>query len=422
MKKILAVLVVLVFQLTASLVAGTAQSAFQRAPTWVYDYFAFDVPGVSNTRFEGINNHNDIVGESDGVRASREGFVLSGGVLTTFVFLNPPFAGNPYSPTHPRDINDAGVIVGRAGDGDGSIAFRYEGGVFSTLAGGGATTLEAWATGINNGGHVVGWYQAVNPFANTFINQSFLDSQIFDHVYFMGNNDAGHIAASGTFPDGVFRPFLQAGPVTTVITLPVSPTAAIEIGDVNNHDAVVGYYQEDPSAPRHGFVWMNGKAAQVDYPGAVDTSVNGINDAGVIVGNYTTTDFQYHGFAAVPRSPVTLTVNGAPGPATILRSDPLRVDVAFKAPPGGPLNPAEMYIGVVAPYGVFWLTPSGALVSTPTRAFAGPMPDFGPLPAIQLASASALLPGNYTWFAIVDDDTNGVPNGSFYDVAQVTVR
>jgi hypothetical protein len=36
---------------------------------------------------------------------------------------------------------------------------------------------------------------------------------------------------------------------------------------------------------------------------------------------------------AVPRSPVTVSVNGAAGPATVDGTQPLRVDVAFDAPP-----------------------------------------------------------------------------------------
>jgi hypothetical protein len=86
------------------------------------------------------------------------------------------------------------------------------------------------------------------------------------------------------------------------------------------------------------------------------------------------------------------------------------------------LNTSELYVGVIAPYGVFWLDASGRFVTTPARTFAGALRDFGPSPAIDLANASALPAATYTWFAIVDDDTNGVPDGAFYDLAQVTIR
>jgi hypothetical protein len=434
MKKAIPAALVVLMACSVSVIAGTAQTVFQRAPTWVYAYFPIDLPGARHTYVSGINNHGDIAGSFEDPGTSLYGFVTSNGVITTLSFpVVGPFGGVGYTPTTALDLNDSGAVVGSAGYIPASpFGWRYANGAYSYTAGSGGDNVMAFATGVNNGGHVVGWVYTAFRFApGVFRLYSYIDSQTFDNVYLEGNNDAGHVVGRGTFPDGTFAPFLQVGAATIRIVLPFpsATEAATQPRDVNNHDTVVGQYtetREDDGPERwHGFVWSAGKAARIDYPDAFSTSVEGINDAGVIVGSYNNgfaEDFRGHGFVAVPRSPVTLTANGAPGPATILRTQPLRIDLAFKAPPDGPLNPAELYVGVVAPFGVLWLTPSGALASTPARVFAGSLPTFGAVPVIQLATASGLVPGNYTWFAIVDDDTNGVPNGSFYDVAQVTIR
>lgn len=426
-------LVALVVLLLAAvpLMGGTAQTAFARAPTWVYDFFPLDVEGADATMVEGINNRNDIVGATH-VRGSdveptvNEAFLLSGGTLSRFGVANA-------QATIPLDINDSGVIVGRChgcggGLGDG---FLYLDGTFTIAPFNTGNTVRGETTGVNQQGHLVGWIDEEfvdPPFGTTRRRSSYINGQYFPHVQLTGVNDAGHVVSLWEIAaDLSAGPFLHTHSTTTRITLPFRPDAGPEPQDVNNHDIVVGSYlhesTESGSAFR-GFVWSNGKAVPVNYPGAFTTVVNAINDAGIIVGTYGTDAERAlrHGFVAVPRSPVTMTVNGAAGPAMIDRTQPLRVDVAFQAPPDGPMNPAELYVGVIAPSGVFWLDASGRFGTTPMRLFAGALPSFGPSPAINLASASAFPAGSYTWFAIVDDDTDGAPNATFYDLAQVTIR
>ena len=65
---------------------------------------------------------------------------------------------------------------------------------------------------------------------------------------------------------------------------------------VNDFGVVVGSVRfpsdarpEDPAVPfRHGFVYENGNYRQVDYPGATNTDLAGINNLGQIVGSYYT--------------------------------------------------------------------------------------------------------------------------------------
>lgn len=55
--------------------------------------------------------------------------------------------------------------------------------------------------------------------------------------------------------------------------------------DLNNRGHVVGWYI-DAAGVYHGFVLINGRYTSVDFPGAGHTSTLGINDSGDIVGAY----------------------------------------------------------------------------------------------------------------------------------------
>jgi glucose/arabinose dehydrogenase len=117
---------------------------------------------------------------------------------------------------------------------------------------------------------------------------------------------------------------------------------------------------------------------------------------------------------------VDITANESDGPLTVHHGQPLQLSLTFQARDPGFLNPAELYVGVAAPFGVFWLGPTG-FQTTRTRFYTGPLPAFGPVALISFPDASVLPAGNYYWFADVDPDSNGVVNGAFLDVVQTTI-
>ena len=406
---------------TATLL-GDGQTRFLLAPTWVYDFFEFVPPGGGEFEIAGFNNHYDIIGVYSGGVA----VLLSGGLVTGLAV-----PGGMH--TAPFDINDAGTVVGFYTVNalfQPYRAFQYSAGTFSTLAFpaspvSGANTV---ARGIDNHGRIVGSYSyfeymLTSPHHYGFDASATGTVNLLENVIFFDVNDAGHVVGANYPPRAFDPPPEEAFIVGPGIAAIVSHPGAVrtEPDAVNNLDSVVGRYYD--TSTQHGFVWTNGKSVGIDYPGAEATWLTGINDAGVIAGNYVQSQSSRGAFFAVPRSPVNLTVNGSDGPLTLNRTEALRVDVAFKAPPAGQLESAEVYIGVVTPGGLLWLDPmSGVFVTAPTRAFAGALPDVGPVSVINLPNASAVAPGVYTWFVVVDDDVNGVPNGVFYDFVQVTIR
>ena len=123
-----------------------------------------------------------------------------------------------------------------------------------------------------------------------------------------------------------------------------------------------------------------------------------------------------------PTAPPTVHVvaNGSDGPLTLGPGSSLRIDVAFDTHSGSPLNPAEVYIGFSSPFGLRWFTPSGT-GPTPVPVLSGSLPTFGPSLLFNIPNVSALPAGPYTWFMVVDNDTNGTPNGHVFDLVQTTI-
>lgn len=69
-----------------------------------------------------------------------------------------------------------------------------------------------------------------------------------------------------------------------------------EVNGINNNDIIVGSYL-DSSSTEHGFIYRKGKFSSINFPGATDTEVLGINDFGEIVGTYQAAGaLNFHGF------------------------------------------------------------------------------------------------------------------------------
>jgi uncharacterized membrane protein len=116
-----------------------------------------------------------------------------------------------------------------------------------------------------------------------------------DSAQATGINDAGVV--SGLYAVGtVTRGFVVRGSTVTTIRLGNDTnTQALGIDSVGD---VVGSFV-DARGRTHGFVWSQGRARTVDAPGARRTTVvNGINDAGRIVGFFAASAHRMVGFVA----------------------------------------------------------------------------------------------------------------------------
>ena len=109
---------------------------------------------------------------------------------------------------------------------------------------------------------------------------------------------------SYVYKDGLFTPLDPPG---TVVLGNYWFTDAMSINDAG----VMAGFMRDESGP-HAFVYVNGTFTFVDFPGATDTLLYGINNAGQLVGDYTVPGGGSHGFLATPIP------EGVPEPATAL--------------------------------------------------------------------------------------------------------
>ena len=85
---------------------------------------------------------------------------------------------------------------------------------------------------------------------------------------------------------------------TTVITVNSADQGDVFPSGINKSDTVVGSFQDlsSPVLTNSGFQWSGGTGQLYNYPGASQTGLGAINDAGLILGSYTNSNGQEFGF------------------------------------------------------------------------------------------------------------------------------
>jgi hypothetical protein len=251
-----------------------------------------DVPGAMNTSVLGINSAGDMVGYwYNGTGATSTGFLLSGG---NFTFFNYP-GGDA---TLGFGINDSGLISGTAliAQDTGSVGFLYDGTTFTTISVRGMQNTLVY--GLNNVADIVGAdggasanqaferigsrFRNVTPPPGGYISAGATGINNFGEVVgYAGSN--GFAFKQGTFQTVAF------------------PGASTSARGVNDNGIIVGNYEICAPCAFHGFALMHGKYISLDYPGATATYADGLNNAGQIVGTYSLDGgLTFHGFVSSP--------------------------------------------------------------------------------------------------------------------------
>jgi hypothetical protein len=212
-----------------------------------YEFLTIAVPGSVpySTIPMGINNNEVIVGYYQDNLGGWHGFTYNESKRTWVYPIDYPVG--PPGVTWATSINDSGVVGGyyepEAGLGY-TLAFTDSGGFFSPVivycTDG---NLDNRLAGINNTGFTVG-----NCFAG---------SQSFSWVWALGN-------------PGLF---------TCPATAASSGAAAI-----NNEGQVVGWYTSSASKGGGYVAGYSSCGYAVNYPGAIDSELTGINDSGTAIG------------------------------------------------------------------------------------------------------------------------------------------
>jgi len=220
---------------------------------FIYDngvFTYFDYPNAESTFGQGINDSDIVVGSAD----FSGGLIVHGFFYDGQVFTQFDVPGQPQ--TFPYGINNAGYVVGSAGDAGSQVkGFRLQNGVYKTITFPGQALIDT-ASGINNLGQIAGY--TIN-----------------------GTPESAYLY-NGTFKQ---------------IDYPKAPNESRAQG-INDSGVAVGIYFIGGGC--YGYAYKNGKYLSFDYPGAICTGANGINNAGQVVGQYLLPDFSWHGFVTSP--------------------------------------------------------------------------------------------------------------------------
>jgi hypothetical protein len=242
------------------------------------------------TQALGINNAGTVVGY--GNATIFNGFVLT--LPNTFTRLNFPGANGG---TQVVGISGAGTTVGFSITGVVTSGFANTGG-----QGGSFTSVNQPGTafnqllGINQAGAVAAGYSSTDPagMANqqaiTVSGGPSFTTPVFTNIMLPSNisqatgvNNAGTVVGFFQLASGNFSAFVDIGGSITPFEFPGS--ASTQALGVNNLGEIVGDYV-DAGGVMHGFLDNAGAFTTLDPTGSTATTINGINDSGTVVGFY----------------------------------------------------------------------------------------------------------------------------------------
>jgi len=271
----------------------------------------------------GVNNLDAVVGYYYYYQTSTDfrlhGYIYSNGVFTT---LDNPAAAPGH--TFPNGINDSGTVVGGYETTSDRYGFIYSNGIFTQLSDPNAT-IATYATGINNSGTVVGYYynspdlgdpHGASSHGFIYSNGTYttLDApnSVAGTTIATGINNSGQVVGYFEGLSAQYNGFIYDNGVYSSFINPDSGSAPNPRGTyawgINDSGNVVGYYTDSQSRA-HPFLYNGGTftALSLSPADAIPGSdlLYAINDLGDTVGNYAMYGSGTHGFVLVPE-PSTL--------------------------------------------------------------------------------------------------------------------
>lgn len=290
--------------LAASLLAiGMGLAPAVLAAPSIHVLATFDFPTASGSTYAlGINTRGDTVGYFDDSGGLEEGFVR----YRTGKF-SAPIIADPGASTIADAINSSGTVAGF--DEPGAAGFVFSAGAFSyfraplTYCG---AEVDTYITGLNDLGSFVGYHfcptdpdagnQPFTDISNQYLELS-LGTLISYNAYAMGINDGNEIVGLYVDDDANLNGFVVAAD-GNVTTLDYPGAVNTFLFGINNQETIVGGYNETAGivTPAHGMVSQRGNFLSFDYPGAISTAINGVNDSGEVAGYYTDSSNLTHGF------------------------------------------------------------------------------------------------------------------------------
>jgi uncharacterized membrane protein len=259
-----------------------------------YSFWWLTVPGALTTVPCGINNRGQIVGHWGDVQGRQHGFLLAGQHLTC---VDIPGAYDTWA----AGMNDCGQIVGYYTEATGGTAgFLRDGTTWTRLAAPGAA--HTYVLAINDHGQMVGGYCASledttqeMACALAGMQWSHLAAPTAYYSTATGINNAGAMVIS--MDEDVL--LLRDARWQRLDSLDAN---TIHVGGMNNHTQVVGAWEDPAVIQSVGFLLQGNLLTLIAVPGTRDTTINGLNDAGHLVGTCMDRAGRTQGFLARPTS------------------------------------------------------------------------------------------------------------------------
>jgi probable HAF family extracellular repeat protein len=309
--------------------SGDTSSSMQMSGSLAGSYQVLtlnDTRDITFNQLLGINNEGVIAGYfgSGAAGHPNKGYVLRA-PFAQADFRNENFPRGVQ--TQVTGLNDRGVTVGfwspqnTASMSNANFGFYSVNGRFFSVnfpTGTPAKPAVDQLLGVNDLDVAVGFFTN-----NSGINRGYtynINSRKFSRVLppgASGSNLGASLTAAGinNFGDvaGFYNTNAKTGPSADAflklhsgqfitISFPAAGVTMTQAFGVNDAGEVVGTYTTGSgnSAVTHGFTWLNGKFASVNIGGASSTTINGVNDEGDLVGFYTDAKGNTDGFFALP--------------------------------------------------------------------------------------------------------------------------
>lgn len=237
----------------------------------------------------------------------------SSAVAGTFVPVVPPSGSTS---TLAFGITDQNIVAGAYVDSNG-----VQHGFFGPFAGTSYTTFDDGGgvtepRAINDKGYITGYdVSTVTPwerFPDGTLKTVTMNGTALNQLA-QGLNGAGVFGGNYDNSSSVSVPYLgKKAKWTSDVTVTLANSGAAARG-IDKAGDVAGWFIDPSTGLQHGLLIIGGTDSQIDYPNAVYTVFEGINNRGIASGQYEDTSSVIHGFYYVIKTQkfVTVDVSGA---------------------------------------------------------------------------------------------------------------
>lgn len=273
-------------------------------------YTTYDFNDTDSTGIFAINDDGDIAGAFGHIGEAQEGFAVIKGTRYQFY-------GEGTADTYAQGINNSDEVVGVFFDAK-NVAhgfLRSAAGKITVINYPGAA--QTYCYGINSAGEVAGTYitSTGQDYGFTYVKGKFA---VADFATVNGLNAKGAYVGTYFGVDGTATGYVGLPQAFTLSKVEI-PTQYSKywsvVNGINNAGVMVGGWN-DASGNTHGMMIAAGRVTTIDNPSGVQTVLFAINSSNEIVGDSFDSQGNPHGFKYVDGK-----FTGIPGPSGALSSD-----------------------------------------------------------------------------------------------------